>query len=81
MLSQHELKKMDRLHELWLEGKTGGQYADFSGMELTNLDFDGMTFEAAAFRGARISDCCLCGNFVSADFRGAELRNVYAGYR
>ena len=80
MLTQHELKKMDRLHELWLEGKPGGQYADFSGMELAHLDFDGTTFEAAAFRGARISDCCLCGNFVSADFRGAELRNVYAGY-
>jgi len=80
MLTQHELKKMARLHELWLEGKPDGQYADFSGTELIHLDFDGMTFEAASFRGARISDCCLCGNFVSADFRGARLRNVYAGY-
>ena len=79
-ITQAELKRIAHLHELWLEGKPGSQYADFSGMELTHLDFDGMNFEAAAFRGAWISDCCLCGNYVSADFRGAQLRNVYAGY-
>jgi len=80
MLTQRELKKMAELHERWKECRPGGQYADFSDMELTHLDFEGMDFEAASFRGARIFNCCMCGNFTSANFRGALLRNVFASY-
>ena len=80
MLTQRELKKMARLHERWLEGAPGGQYADFSGMELANLDFSGMNFEAATFRGAWIHGCDLSGNFTFADFRGAELRDCTASH-
>ena len=79
-ITQADLKKMARLHELWLEGKPDGQRADFSGMEMDRLDFDGMTFEAATFNDARISSCDLCCNLMCADFRGAEIRDSFTGY-
>ena len=80
MLTQRELKEIARLHEPWLEGKPGGQWADFSGMELANLDFSGMNFETASFRGAWIHGCDLSGHLTFADFRGAEIRDSHAGY-
>jgi len=71
---------MARLHARWLEGAPGGRCADFSGMELANLDFGGMNFEAASFRQARIHGCDLSARFMFADFRGAEIRDSHAGY-
>ena len=78
MLTQYELEKMAGLHVLWLEGKPGGQYADFSDMELAHLDLGGMDFEAASFRGAWIHGCDLSARLMCADFRGAELRGCSA---
>jgi len=79
-ITQTELGQISELHQLWLEGKPGGQYADFSDMNLINLTFERMDFEAASFRGASIRDCRMCENFTSADFCGAEMHDVFAGY-
>ena len=80
MLTQNELREMAQLHGLWLEGNPDGHFADFAGMELAGLDFSGIDFEVASFRNAWIHDCNLCGHFVGANFRGAELRDIYAGH-
>jgi len=45
MLTQKELREMARLHERWLEGESDGQRADFSGMELTRLNFSGLAMQ------------------------------------
>jgi len=79
-ITQAELGQISELHQLWLEGKPGGQYADFSDMNLINLTFERMDFEAVSFRHARISNCNLSSNFTGANFRGAELRDSYMGH-
>jgi uncharacterized protein YjbI with pentapeptide repeats len=79
-LTQADLNKIAQLHGRWLEGQSSGAMADFSGMELMRLNFDRLNFEQANFAGTRISDCNLCGNFMFADFRGAEIYNCFAGH-
>jgi hypothetical protein len=67
--TKEQLQEIERKHKLWLDGKAGGERADFRG-----ADFRGADFRGADFRGANLSYADFRGaNLSYADFRGADL--------
>jgi len=78
-LSQANLEITHALHTLWAHGQPGGERADFSGQELSGLDFTGMRFARVSFAGAALDTCWLNNaDFSQCDFTGASLRDVSA---
>jgi len=62
-------------HTLWLDSKgTGGQRANFAGLDLAGADLAAAVLANASFREVDLSDCCLAGaRLDGADFRRAIL--------
>jgi hypothetical protein len=78
-LMQEDLAVMHARHMLWCYDQPDGVQADFSGLTLSNLDFEGMSFCGADFADATIHQCRMgyvC--FDDSDFSGAKLRGVSA---
>jgi uncharacterized protein YjbI with pentapeptide repeats len=67
-----ELRKIVRLHRLWLDGDMNGVRADLSGANLRNADLSD-----ADLRNADLSDADLSNaNLRNADWRNADLSNA-----
>lgn len=93
-ISDEELKKILRLHELWLESsRKNGKQADLGGADLrgvnlretnlSNADLFRTYLSEANLRGADLSGANLSGaNLRGANLRGANLRetNLYMTY-
>jgi uncharacterized protein YjbI with pentapeptide repeats len=78
-VAQHELAGVHFRHELWREGHQDGERADFTGRELKNLDFSGMSFHEAVFTGAHLENCWMNeASFTCCDFSGAAFLHVSA---
>ena len=81
-LTQEELKKILHRHQLWLEGKEGGEqanlrWADLRGADLREADLCeadlcGANLREVDLRGANLQGADLC----RVDLRGANLREV-----
>ncbi|MCI6603706.1 MAG: pentapeptide repeat-containing protein, partial [Clostridiales bacterium] len=68
-MTQEELNERIRKHELWLQGKEGGERLDIGAQyDVRGLDFDGRDLRSAIFQGADLS-------FTS--FYAANLKNAY----
>ena len=66
-MTQEELKKILHRHQLWLEGKEGGEQANLCGANL----------HRANLRGADLRGADLCGaNLCGANLHGANLRRA-----
>ena len=64
-VTEKELKKILHRHQLWLEGKEGGEQANLRWADLRGADL----------RGADLCGADLCGaNLREVDLRGANLR-------
>ena len=64
-VTEKELKKILPRHQLWLEGKEGGEQANLRWADLRGADL----------RGADLCEADLCGaNLREVDLRGANLR-------
>ena len=64
-MTEKELKKILHRHQLWLEGKEGGEQANLRWADLRGADL----------RGADLCEADLCGaNLREVDLRGANLR-------
>lgn len=61
-------------HGRWLGGWPDGVRADFSGLDLTGIDFKGVNLAGADFSGADMTSADLRGTRLrGADFTGATL--------
>lgn len=68
-MTQEELDKRIRKHELWLQGKEGGERLDIGAQyDVRGLDFDGRDLRSAIFQGADLSFTSFCA---------ANLKNAY----
>lgn len=77
-VSQAELDRIVARHQLWLDRKTGGALANFSGRDLSGLKFGRWDLRYASFAGANLSGIhatetrfCYC-DFTTADLSGAR---------
>lgn len=77
-VSQVELDRIVARHQLWLDRKTGGALANFSGRDLSGLKFGRWDLRHASFAGANLCDIhatdtrfCYC-DFTAADLSGAQ---------
>ena len=77
-VSQIELDRIVARHQLWLDRKTGGALANFSGCDLSGLKFGRWDLRYANFAGAKLSSIhaidtrfCYC-DFTAADLSGAR---------
>lgn len=77
-VSQIELDRIVARHQLWLDQKTGGALANFSGRDLGGLKFGRWDLRYASFAGANLSGIhatdtrfCYC-DFTAADLSGAR---------
>ena len=76
-ITAEELKKILRLHEMWLNNEKGGIYADLSGADLryanlSYVDLSGANLSGADLSGADLRHADLSG----ADLSGANLRHA-----
>ena len=90
-ITQDEFNKAVELHQKWRNGEDGGERADFSQADLTEVDFSylsGADLSEANLRGADLSEANLSEAYLSeadlreaylseADLRGANLRGAY----
>jgi len=75
-LTQEELNEKIQDHNLWLEGK-GGERADFSDCDLSDLDLTLASLKRSIFRGARLHKADLAAAYLrEADLEGADLRGA-----
>ena len=80
-ISQEELNKILKEHELWLKGE-GRKCADLSnanlrGINLSNVDLTGANLEDANLRGATLVHTDLrCTTLIRADLTSANLSNA-----
>ncbi|MFN4163588.1 MAG: pentapeptide repeat-containing protein [Ferrovibrio sp.] len=77
-VSQAELDRIVVRHQFWLDRKTGGALANFSGRDLSGLKFGRWDLRHASFAGAHLSGIhvtdtrfCYC-DFTAADLSGAR---------
>ncbi len=72
------VKEILDAHHHWNQsGGRDGEKADFTGMHLSNMDFQNLDLEGVSFREADLTDANLGNsNLCSADFFGAELRRA-----
>jgi len=77
-ISQIELDRIVARHQLWLDRKTGGALANFSGRDLSGLKFGRWDLRHATFAGANLSGIhatdtrfCYC-DFTAADLSAAR---------
>ncbi|OUC16405.1 MAG: hypothetical protein B0A82_01815, partial [Alkalinema sp. CACIAM 70d] len=77
-ISQAELDRIVAGHQLWLDRKTGGALANFSGRDMSGLKFGRWDLRHASFAGANLSGIqatdtrfCYC-DFTAADLSGAR---------
>ena len=79
-VSQSEMDEIIRLHELYLDRKTGGRRAllafhDISGLKLSNRDLSEADFSGARMRRVKMNATKLkMTNFFGADLRMADLK-------
>lgn len=73
-MTEKELKKILRRHQLWLEGKEGGERANLHGAILREADLRGADLRGANLRGAILYMADLYKTSLRrADLRGATL--------
>lgn len=65
-MTEKELKKILHRHQLWLEGKEGGEqanlrWADLRGADLCEADLCGANLREVDLRGANLHRANLCG--------------------
>jgi hypothetical protein len=71
-----ELKESIAKHQLWLDGNTKGEKADFNGYSLENLDLSGLNLQKINFGNAKLYGCnCIKTNFSGSNFSCAVLEN------
>lgn len=77
-ISQAELDRIVVRHQLWLDRKSGGALANFSGRDLSGLKFGRWDLRYASFAGANLSGIhathtrfCYC-DLTAADLSGAR---------
>lgn len=76
--TEEELQIMCAKHLLWAYGE-GGEQADFSGCDLSELDLSGLKLNGAIFTGANLWATSLeRAELCFADFSGAVLENCNA---
>jgi len=76
-MDQDELKKILRLHKLWLEEKPEGKRADLSEANLRGVNLSWADLRNANFSWADLTGANLFGaNFSGADFCKAKLRGA-----
>jgi hypothetical protein len=76
-MTQSELERKIKLHELWLEGKAKGQRADFSGANLRGANFFGVNLEYAIMQDANLKGANLvCANLEVANLKGTNLEDA-----
>ena len=76
-MNKEQIKKMIRLHHLWLEGDINGERADFRWADLEGANLRGANLIGADFRWANFRWANFEGaNFRGADFRGADLEGA-----
>ena len=70
-ITQEELNEILEKHKKWLNNEPGGEYADFSGSDLS-----GRKLGCRDLRNSNLSDCDLRDSDLSGcDLRGSDLRN------
>lgn len=80
-IRQRELNIKIEKHELWLEGKEGGEKADFSNENISLLDLSGSNLSGANFKGACLWVADLTNaKLTRANFSGAEMQDTEICY-
>lgn len=73
-VSQVELDRIVARHQLWLDRKTGGALANFSGRDLSGLKFGRWDLRHASFAGSNLSGIHATDTrFCYCDFTAADL--------
>lgn len=77
-LTQREADEICAKHELFLKGQPGGEFADFSDCDLSQLNFVGKRLTGANFEGAKLDACNLDRAEVNeCNFSYASMNGVY----
>lgn len=86
-MTEEQIVEKLKKHEMWLNGEEGGECADFSGADLSDMDLSGVdlygadlskacmtrsNLSCANLYRANLSGACLC----SADLSGANLKKA-----
>lgn len=76
-----EIEQKIKNHHRWLTNMATGERANFSGYDLSHLNFGGKNLEGAIFRGADLSDTSFCGACLrKTDMRYAKLTGASFSY-
>ena len=76
-MTEKELKKILHRHQLWLEGKEGGEQANLQGADLCRADLCGANLREANLRGANLRGADLHrANLCGANLHRANLREA-----
>ncbi len=74
MIDREKLAEILRLHQLWLDGKDGGERADLYGADLHGADLHGADLHGANLRHANLRHANLRhANLHHANLHGANL--------
>ena len=77
--TQKQITAILEKHRKWINGEKGGKCADFSGLNLCHVNFQGIDLYRANFRFADLrwtnlqNTNCSCTCFDYADLRGAKM--------
>jgi hypothetical protein len=81
-MTTEDIKAIIDKHQLWLNGKKGGERASLRGADLGGADLIGANLSGASLRGADLGGADLIGANLNdailngADLRGAKLRGA-----
>ncbi|QDF14408.1 pentapeptide repeat family protein [Staphylococcus phage PMBT8] len=80
-ITQKELDKKLKLHELWLDDNTQGVRLDLSGLDLKRVDLEGANLQYAILNDANLyfSDLKFA-NLTDVSLIGANLTNTHLNY-
>ena len=72
------LNEILKKHEMWLEGKEGGECADLRGTDLRGTDLEGTDLRNADLRGTDLRNADLEGTDLrGTDLEGTDLSSTY----
>ena len=73
-MTPHEIIRLLRKHDQWLQGKPEGAQADFSKLDLSGLDLSSVNLSRANLSDVSFKNCNLSGaNLENANLYAAEF--------
>lgn len=77
-MTQEQIDTILKKHQLWLDGKEGGECADFQYAHLQGENFRGTYIQCANFQGAHLQDADFqYAHLQGVNFRYADLQRVF----